>query len=119
MNISELFYNCAVRFAILAILLQPVFGSPFYGRLLPGATAAQKSDVRAVDCGDESVFTPQILLQSQPVLQACFLIVTADSFGNVIGITDEQLNISASMSVQLGLDVRQQQNADGEYFLPN
>ncbi len=94
--------------------MQPIYGSPFYGRLLPGAADAQKSNVTSIACGEGSVFTPQILLQSDPVLQACFLITTADSFGNAIGGTNEQLNFSASMSVQLGLDVRQQQNSDGE-----
>ena len=45
------------------------------------------------------------------------MITTADSSGNLIGVSDEQLNISVSMSVQLGLDVRQQQNAEGERSL--
>lgn len=94
--------------------MQQIYGSPFYGRLLAGAASAQKSNISPVACGEGSVFTPQILLQSQPVLQACFLLTTADSFGNAIGVTNEQLNISASMSVQLGLDVRQQQDANGE-----
>ena len=84
--------------------------------MLAGPATAQTSTVRGVDCGEGVVFDPQILLQSQPVLQTCFLITTADSFGNMITASDDQLNLAARMSVQLDMDVRQQQDQDGEHF---
>lgn len=93
--------------------LQPISGSPFYGRLLPGVVSAQTSKVVPIACSPGLIFDPQILLQSDPVLQACFLITTADAFGNAITVTEGQLNLTVSMSVQLGLDVRQQQASDG------
>ena len=66
----------------------------------------------------QQFLSPKSCSSPSPVLQACYIVETADSFGNAINVTQELVNISASTSLQLGLDVRQLQAEDGGSFMP-
>ena len=89
-------------------------GSPYYGQLLPGPASPANCTVTVSDCGPDAMIQPQLLAQSSPLLQTCFQLSTADAYGNLITTADSFANISATAPAQVAVDVRQQQDADGE-----
>ena len=95
-------------------MLQELLGSPYYGQLLPGPASPANCTVTASACGPDAVVQPQLLAQSSPLLQTCFQLGTADAHGNLITIADSFANVSATAPAQVAVDVRQQQDADGE-----
>ena len=95
-------------------MLQEFWGTPYYGQLRPGPASPANCTVTPSACGSDAVIQPQLLAQSGPLLQTCIQLSTADAYGNLITIADSFANVSATATAQVAVDMRQQQDADGE-----
>lgn len=70
----------------------------------------------ATSCGSGAV-APLLLQQSSTLLQACFLISTADEFSNPIAESLGSPNITAAVAEGFGVEIFQEQGPGGESWI--